>query len=225
MEKPIKKNTSNLKIPVYNLEGEIVKELSLPKTIFSVKTSLALVAQYTKVYLTNQRQGNASAKTRGEVQGTTKKVYKQKGTGRARHGSMKAPIFKGGGVVGGPLPKEYLLKMNKKQKRIALFHSLTTQLNNKNIIGLTDDSLKMKISTQKISQLLKKTTKAEEKILIVIPKTESNTLFLSSRNIANVSVSNIHSLNPFMILTTNKIIFLEKSLTDLENLFVKKNEN
>lgn len=225
MEKPIKKNISNLKIPVYNLEGETVRELSLPKTIFSVKTSLALVAQYTKVYLTNQRQGNASAKTRGEVQGTTKKVYKQKGTGRARHGSMKAPIFKGGGVVGGPLSKEYSLKMNKKQKRIALFHSLTTQLNNKNIIGLTDDTLKMKIGTHKIFQLLKKITKSQEKILIVTPKTENNPLLLSSRNIANVSISNIHSLNPFMILTTNKIIFLEKSLTDLENLFVKKNEN
>lgn len=225
MEKSIKQKVNKMHISIYNLQGEIVKEMALPKTIFSIKTPLALIAQYVRVYLNNQRQGNASSKTRAEVQGTTKKVYKQKGTGRARHGSMKAPIFKGGGVVGGPLPKEYSLKMNKKQKRIALFHSLTAQLNDKNIIALEDEALKIKVSTNKMFQFLNKVTKQGEKILVIIPKSENNNLLLSLRNIANVSTSYVHNLNPYMILTTNKIIFLEKSILDLENLFAQKNEN
>lgn len=222
MEKAIKQKESKLKIPVYNMLGEVVKDLSLSESIFSVKSSLALMAQYVNVYSTNQRQGNASAKTRAEVKGTTKKVYKQKGTGRARHGSMKAPIFKGGGVVGGPLPKDYSLKMNKKQKRIALFSSLTTQFNNKNIIGLIDESLKMKVKTNTVFQFLKKVSKPGDKILIISHKIENNNLVLSLRNIPNVFASSAQNINPYMVLTSNKIIFLEKALTDLESLIVPK---
>ncbi|PIY71517.1 50S ribosomal protein L4 [Candidatus Roizmanbacteria bacterium CG_4_10_14_0_8_um_filter_33_9] len=225
MEKSTKEKISNLKIPVYNLQGEVVKDISFPKKIYTIKISLALIAQYIKVYTTNQRQGNASAKTRAEVQGTTKKVYKQKGTGRARHGSMKAPIFKGGGVVGGPLSKEYALKMNKKQKRQALFYALTSQHVNKNIIALGDEFLNMKINTNKISVFLKKVFKNSKKILVIIPKTDNSNLFLSLRNISNVYTTNVNNINPYMLLVSNKIIFLEKSLSDLENLLIKKNEN
>jgi len=225
MEKSTKQKLTNPKVSVYNLQGEIVNEVAVSKKIFSVKTSLALIAQYVKVYLTNQRQGNASAKTRGEVKGTTKKVYKQKGTGRARHGSMKAPIFKGGGVVGGPLPKEYSLKMNKKQKRLALLYSLTTQLNDNNILAIEDEFLKMKISTNKISLFLKKVAKIGDKVLVITPKTDGNSLFLSLRNIPNIYITSLNNINPYMILTNNKVIFLEKSLAELENFLSKKNEN
>src|SRR3989338_9847754 len=107
----------------------------MPKEIFAVEASPRLLAQYVRVYLANRRQGTASAKTRAEVKGSTRKIYKQKGTGKARHGDIKAPIFIGGGVVGGPIPRDFSLKFNKKQKRKVLFYALTLKLKQKDIFG------------------------------------------------------------------------------------------
>ena len=119
-KKKVKKTVkAGLTIPVYGLDGKEKGAAELPKEIFTVEASPKLLAQYVRVYLVNRRQGTASTKTRGEVSGSTRKIYKQKGTGKARHGDIKAPIFTGGGVVGGPKPQDYSLKLNKKQTKKA----------------------------------------------------------------------------------------------------------
>ena len=101
----------------YTVEGAEAGVMTLNEKLLAFEPNKTLLAQYVRVYLANQREGNASSKTRAEVAGTTKKVYKQKGTGGARHGSKKAPIYKGGGVVGGPKPAEYRLQLSKKQRK------------------------------------------------------------------------------------------------------------
>src|SRR3990172_10626024 len=135
-----KKNVkAGLTLPVYGVDGKEKTPADLQKEIFSVEVNPRLLAQYVRVYLANQRQGNASTKTRGEVTGSTRKIYRQKGTGNARHGSIKAPIFVGGGITFGPKPRDYSLKMNKKQKTLALFSSLTVKANDKEIFALQDE--------------------------------------------------------------------------------------
>jgi large subunit ribosomal protein L4 len=100
-----------------------VKEASLTSPLFNAEVNLSMLAQYIRVYMANARQGTASTKDRSQIIGTTKKVYKQKGTGNARHGSMKAPIYVGGGVAGGPKPRDYSLGLSKKQKIVAMWGS------------------------------------------------------------------------------------------------------
>src|SRR3989338_10897476 len=119
----IKKTTTVKKtspsLVIYNIEGKEEKTIELPKDIFSVSANPSLLAQAVRVYLVNQRQGNVKVKTRSEVIGSTRKIYRQKGTGKARHGAIKAPIFVGGGVAHGPKQKDYNLKFNKKMRKKA----------------------------------------------------------------------------------------------------------
>src|SRR3989338_4919632 len=131
-----KKSSAGLTIPVYDLNGKEKGTVELAKEIFAVEASPKLLAQYVRVYLANRRQGTASTKTRGEITGSTRKIYKQKGTGRDRHGDIKAPIFVGGGTVGGPKPRDYSLKFNKKQTKKALFYSLSLKFKEQGIFGL-----------------------------------------------------------------------------------------
>lgn len=224
-ERKIKKSSKKtlpLEIPVYNLKGEEEKKLVLPKEIFSVEVNPKLLAQYVRVYLANQRQGTASTKTRGEVAGSTRKIYRQKGTGRARHGSIKAPIFVGGGVVGGPKPRDYHLSLTKKQKRKALFAALSLQLKAKNICGLSSSALKIAPKTKNIDQFLKTFKISSQKIMFVLPKMEKNNLLLAAANISNVSFSDVFSLNAYQILNQEKIIFMEEALPVLEKHFLRK---
>ena len=112
----------------YTVEGVESGIVDLKDELISYEPNKTLLAQYVRVFLANQREGNASSKTRAEVAGTTKKVYKQKGTGGARHGSKKAPIYKGGGVVGGPKPAEYRLQLSKKQRKGTLISAIAFQI-------------------------------------------------------------------------------------------------
>lgn len=227
-QREVKKSTkgsSPFEIPVYNLKGEEEKKVALPKEIFSVEVNPKLLAQYVRVYLANQRQGTASTKTRGEVAGSTRKIYRQKGTGKARHGDKKAPIFVGGGVVGGPKPRDYHLLLTKKQKRKALFGSLTLQLKENNILGLSADSLKTTPKTKiiiKFLQMLKITP--SQKIMFVFPRLEKNNLLLAARNIPGISFVDAFSLNAYQVLQQERIIILEDALSVLQKHFLK-NEN
>ena len=107
---------ATVSVNVVGIDGKISGKIALPGEIFGEKVNKALLAQAVRVYLANQRQGNASTKTRGEVEGSTRKIYRQKGTGRARHGSVRAPIFVKGGIVFGPKPRDFSLDMPKKKK-------------------------------------------------------------------------------------------------------------
>ena len=203
---------SKLSLSVYNIEGQEQKTVQLPKEIFSVSANPNLLAQAVRVYLVNQRQGNVKVKTRGEVIGSTRKIYRQKGTGKARHGAIKAPIFVGGGVAHGPKQKDYNLKFNKKEKKIALFAALSEKLKEKKIFCLEDKALTIKPKTKIFVNFLKKLLLSDKNNLIVLLKMEKNNLILAIRNIPGISFIDVNSLNPYLVLKSNNIIFIESSL-------------
>lgn len=219
--KPTKKTVSTLSVKVFDAKGTEMKTVELPKEIFSQKENSPLLAQYVRVYLANQRQGTASAKTRGEVTGSTRKIYRQKGTGKARHGSIKAPIFVGGGVVGGPKPKDYSLKINKKQRRTALFLALTLKQKEHAIFVADKDLMAIEPKTKLIARFLTNTGTIHQKILFVLPKMEKNNFILASRNIPDIDIVDAQSLNPFLLLQVKKIIFVDNALSVMETHFLK----
>ncbi len=218
---PIKSGSTRLSVKVYDAKGKEKEPMNISKELFSVEGSPKLLAQYVHVYLANQRQGTASTKTRGEVTGSTKKIYRQKGTGRARHGSIKAPIFVGGGVVGGPKPRDYSLKMNKKQKRKSLFIALTLKKNNDAIVVAEKSLLTIEPKTKLVVTFLSNAGMQNKKVLFVLPKLEKNNFILASRNIANIKFEEAKSINPYILLSAEKIVFIDDSLSVLEKHFLK----
>lgn len=214
--------SSGLLLKVFDLDGKEKKEMSLSKEIFSVKVSPKLLAHYVRVYLANQRQGNASTKTRGEVTGSTRKIYRQKGTGKARHGDIKAPIFVGGGVVGGPSPRDFSLKINKKQKQKALFGALTIKYQKGLVFGLSETSLKTEPKTKIIAGFLKKMNWIGKRTLFVLPELKNN-LVLASRNLFEPELIEAKTLNPYIVMRADVVLFLEPSIDIIVNHFLKKN--
>jgi len=217
------KKTDGLTVPVYNIDGEEKRTLALPKEAFSIVVKPQLLAQAVRVYRFNQRQGTASTKTRGEVVGSTRKIYRQKGTGRARHGDIKAPIFRGGGIVGGPKPKDYSLDINKKQKRKAFFGALTLKLKEKSIFGIADSALKIEPKTKLVANFLKTLKLTGKKITFVLPKMEKNNFILATGNLSEVDLIDCQSLNTYQILNNTKLIFFESALEVFKSHFLKKN--
>ncbi len=203
---------SNLSLSIYDIEGKEQKTVELPKEVFGVASNPSLLAQAVRVYLVNQRQGNVKVKTRSEVIGSTRKIYRQKGTGKARHGAIKAPIFVGGGVAHGPKQKDYNLKFNKKEKKIALFAALSEKLKEKKIFGLEDKVLMIKPKTKIFVNFLEKLLLLDKNNLIVLLKMEKNNLILAMRNIPGISFIEARSLNSYLVLKNNNIIFIENSL-------------
>lgn len=213
------KKQSTLTMPVYNIEGKLVKRKPLPKEFFSVDGNKKLLTHYVRVYLSDRRKGTASTKTRAEVAGSTRKIYRQKGTGKARHGAITAPIFVGGGVVGGPRPTDYSLKINKKQKRKAFLYALSLIQKNNGILELSGDTSSFKAKTKYFTNFLKKLDLHGKKILLVLPKFEKNNLVLASRNIHNLKLKDAVSLNAYDLLNTEKLIFADLALKVLEKRY------
>jgi Ribosomal protein L4 len=208
------KKETGISILKYFIDGK-KEDLPLDKKIFNIKINPKNLALYVRVYLANQRQGTASTKTRSEVSGSTRKIYRQKGTGRARHGDIKAPIFVGGGVVFGPKPRDYSLKLNKKQKKKALLEALVYQFKQGNLLIFDNEFLKIKPKTKNLSSFLEKNDLAKEKKLIVLPKMEKNNLILAGRNIPNLNFTSLESLNAYKLLVAQRVIFLEDAFNNL----------
>lgn len=215
------KKTSPLDISVYGIDGKETKSLSLPKEIFDIEASPRLLAQYVRVYLANQRQGNAHTKSRGEVTGSTKKIYRQKGTGKARHGSKKAPIFVGGGITFGPRTVDHSLKMNKKQKQKALLYSLSLKAKEGAVIGLEDTVFEMKPKTKIIVDLMKSFGTTDTKTLVVVAKMEKNGFILSIRNLQKVNAVAALNMNAYEVLNHQKIIVTENAVEALKQHYKK----
>ena len=211
-KKIIATKKSNLSLSIYNIDGKETKTVDLPKEVFAVKVNPSLMTQAVRIYLTNQRQGNVKVKTRSEVIGSTRKIYRQKGTGKARHGAIKAPIFVGGGVAHGPKQKDYHLKFNKKEKKQALFSALSTKLKEKKIFGLEEKALTMKPKTKAVVNFLKNLKLIGKNNLVIMKKMEKNNLILAMRNISNLSFVDVNSLNPYLILKSSSLIFVENAL-------------
>lgn len=216
-----KKIKSDLQATIYDPSGKEKEKVVLPKKIFSVKVSQKAIAQYARVYLVNQRQGTVSTKTRAEVSGSTRKIYRQKGTGRARHGDIKAPIFVGGGVAHGPKPRDFSLKINKKQKQKILFGVLTEKYQQGNIYFI-EGLLKIKPKTKEFIKILNNFKLSQDKILLIIyPTKKSNNLILASRNLENIELCSINSINSYQLLKSFQIIFAKEALDE----FLKKYGN
>ena len=203
---------TNLSLSIYDIGGKVQKTVELPKEVFAVTANPSLLAQAVRVYLVNQRQGNVKVKTRGEVIGSTRKIYRQKGTGKARHGAIKAPIFVGGGIAHGPKQKEYNLKFNKKERKIALFGALSEKLKENKIFGLEEKTLTMKPKTKTVVDFLKELKLIGKNNLIIMKKMDKNNLVLSMRNISNITFVDVNSLNPYLILKSSSLIFVEDAL-------------
>jgi len=215
-----------MQVDLCDINGEKTKKINLPEEIFKVKIKPALMAQAVRVYLANQRQGTQSAKTRGEVSGSGKKIYRQKGTGNARHGDRYAPIFVGGGIAFPPKPRDFSLKISKKQKKQALFSALTSKLSEKAIIfveGLEKVKVKTKEMVKVLTNLGLRTKNLKTKIIIVLPEKIEN-LILAARNIEGLTLIKAPLLNTYAVLNNDKIIFLKDSIKKLNEIFLKENE-
>lgn len=207
------------KLDLLTIKGEKDGVVDLPKEIFGAKVNPKLMAQAVRVYLSNQRKAGAKTKTRGEVDRTKAKWYRQKHTGRARHGARSAPIFVGGGKAHGPKGIEnYQLKMSKKMKQAALFSALTSQLKDKKILAIKGLD-KMEPKTKKMAQILARFK--SKKATIVLPGKLDN-LMRAARNIKGVKLVQANTLNTFNILSTNQLIFLPESIDKLKEVYLKK---
>ena len=223
------KKVAGITIDVLDTEGKISGKLSLSKELFGAKINPTLMTQAVRVYLANQRQGTVSTKTRSLVTGSTRKIYRQKGTGRARHGDIKAPIFIGGGVAHGPHPRDFSLNFPKKMRRNALFSALSGKLKDHAIIAVTDlDKLKVKtrelITVLQNLKLIDGQAKKNKKIMLVLPATMKN-LILSARNIEGVDLTLANLLNTYEVLKYNKLVFLKDSFHVLEKTYLKEKNN
>jgi large subunit ribosomal protein L4 len=210
-------------VDIYNISGQIVRKLKLPE-LFTKEVKPELLAQSVRVFLSNQRTAAAKTKTRSFVVGSTHKIYKQKGTGKARHGAKKAPIFVGGGVAHGPTGQEnYSLRLPKKARRLAMFGSLANQLKEKKIV-FVEGLVKIKPKTQTLVQVFTKiglsvkNQHLDKNTLLVLPNLEKN-LTLASRNIADLDLIPAKLLNAYQILRAQKIIMPIESLTVITDTF------
>lgn len=194
------------------LDNKEVKKVTLKKEIFGAPVRRQLLWDYVQAYLINQRQGTVKTKTRGEVHGTTKKMYAQKGTGNARHGDAKANIFVGGGRAFGPRPRPWYHAMPQTAKKNALISALSLRQKEKNLILVQEVPAK-EIRTKKMAEQLKKW--GVEKGILVLDENHEK-VWKSVRNIANVHVVTADSLNAYDILKFGKVVVTEKALEKLE---------
>ncbi len=211
------------KADLLTISGKKAGKINLPSSIFAAKINPKLVAQAVRVYLANQRKAHPKTKTRAEVNRTKAKWYRQKGTGKARHGSRAAPIFVGGGVAHGPIGNQnYKLKMSKKMKQAALFSALTSKFKNGDIL-VVKGLEKIEPKTKKIAEAFKKLkiSSQESKILLVLPQVLENVI-RAARNLENVSLTPVNSLNTYEVLAKEKIIFMPQSIDKLKEIFSEK---
>lgn len=217
------KKTDGLLVSVVDTTGRIVGKVSLPEPIFGVKINETLLAQAVRVYHANNRQGTQSTKTRSQVSGSTKKIYRQKGTGRARHGDKKAPIFIGGGIAHGPKPRDFSLDFPKKMRRKALFMGLSMKLSANTLTvlsGLEKISPKTSEMVHVLEELKLRNEKKQQKLLIVTPKKIEN-IILSGRNIPKLSIVSADTLNTFDVLNTNQLILMKDAIDVIKSTFIR----
>ena len=207
-----------MEVKVLNKEGKsTTKKVKLTAGIFAIDPNDHAIYLDVKQYLANQRQGTHQARERGEIIGSTRKIKKQKGTGTARAGSIKNPLFRGGGRVFGPRPKNYGFKLNKKLKVLARKSALSYKAKEESILILEDLSFKSP-KTKEFATVLKNLKVDNAKSLFVTSEKDKNT-FLSSRNLPNAKVITADMLNTYDILDSNMLIISEKAFPQIEKQF------
>jgi large subunit ribosomal protein L4 len=204
-------------LSVQNIKGENIGEVSLRDNIFNTKVNKYLIKQVVKRYLANKRRGTASTKNRSEVRGGGAKPWKQKGTGRARAGTNRSPVWVGGGTVFGPSPRDYSFSLPKKMKIAALKSALSDKLKNKEII-IIDELLLKENKTSKMVEILKN-LQASKKPLIITEK-EDTMIVLSVRNIKGAMVLPVSKINTYDLINQEKIIITKKALQKIEEVLI-----
>ena len=206
-----------MELKVVNTTGkETGSKVSLSKEIFAIKPNDHAIYLDVKQHLANKRQGTHKSKERSEITGSTKKIKKQKGTGTARAGSIKSPLFKGGGRVFGPQPRNYSFKLNKKLKQLARKSALTYKANDSQIAVIEDFSFDTP-KTKQFVELLKNLSATDKKALFVLTESNNN-VYLSSRNLKGAKVVKPSGLNTYEILDADALIISEASLKEIENV-------
>ncbi|OGZ18457.1 MAG: 50S ribosomal protein L4 [Candidatus Nealsonbacteria bacterium RBG_13_38_11] len=209
-----------MKINVYNQEGKEIGNTLLPKEIFDVKINPPLVQQVVVSQMANRRQVLANAKTRGEVRGGGRKPWRQKGTGRARHGSRRSPIWRGGGITFGPRKERvFKKKIDKKVKRSALLMVLSGKVKNNMMVVLEDLKLE-KAKTKLMVAVLEKLPVKKQSALLVLPKMDKN-LIISSKNIATIETIQAKDLNALDILSFKYLIMPKEAIKLIKETFLK----
>ncbi len=210
-----------MKIDIYNQEGKVTGQADLPEEIFNVKLSKDLLHQVVVSQMANRRQATAHSKDRGDVSGGGKKPWRQKGTGRARHGSTRSPLWKGGGVTFGPLnEKVYKKIIPKKIKRAALFMVLSQKVKSNSLILI--DSLKIKETKTKMAfDILKSLPSIKKSTLVALPNMDNN-FIMAARNIDKVEIMQVKDLNALDVLNNKYLIMPKESVKVMEDLFIKK---
>lgn len=206
-----------MEISVLKYTGEETgRKVELADAIFNIEPNDHAIYLDVKQYLANQRQGTHKAKERNEVAGSTKKIKKQKGTGTARAGSIKSPVFVGGGRIFGPRPRNYSFKLNKKVKELARKSALTYKAKDQNISVLENFSFEAP-KTKEYLKVLSNLSLADKKTLLVLPEVNKQ-LVLSARNIKNAKVTTADSINTYDLLNADQLLVLEGSLEKISNL-------
>ena len=202
-------------VSVYNMEGKEVGTLELNDAVFGVEVNEHLVHLAVVAQLANKRQGTQKAKTRSEVSGGGRKPWRQKGTGHARQGSTRSPQWKGGGIVFAPTPRDYTIRLNKKEKRAALKSALTSRVQDNKFI-VVDEFKFDEIKTKKFQNVMDnlKVSKA----LVVLADNDQNTV-LSARNIAGVKTSQVGSINVYDILKYNTVVATKAAVASIEEVY------
>jgi len=203
------------KIDVYNIEGKKVSDIELADSVFGIEPNEKIVHSVLVNYMANQRQGTSNTKTRAEVSGGGRKPWKQKGTGRARQGSIRSPQWFKGGIALGPKPRDYSYRVNKKERRLAVRSVLSSKVLENNLVvvdSMNFDAIKTKNMVSALNNL-----KVEGKTLIVLPEKNEN-VQKSARNIEGVKTSLVNTINVYDLLKYNKLVVTEDAIKKLKGI-------
>jgi large subunit ribosomal protein L4 len=210
-----------MEVKVLNVSGkETGAKVQLPESVFGIEPNDHAIYLDVKQFLANQRQGTHKSKQRNEIAGSTRKLYKQKGTGGARAGSVKSPLFNGGGRVFGPQPRDYSFKLNKKLKTLARKSALSYKAQDNSILVLEDfnfDSIKTKNYIKMEADL----NVTNDKTLLVLSGVENNNVYLSSRNLKKTKVISVEQLNTYDVLNAGKLLLTAGAVKTLEEALAK----
>ncbi|NLB25156.1 MAG: 50S ribosomal protein L4 [Bacteroidales bacterium] len=207
-----------MELSILNIEGKDTgRKIELNDRIFDVKPNDHAIYLDVKHYMANRRQGTHKTLERAEVSGSTRKIKRQKGTGTARAGSIKSPIFRGGGITFGPRPRNYGFKLNKKIKQLARKSALTYKARENSILVVEDFNLEAP-KTKEFVNIKNNLKIADKKSLFVLPA-ENNNIYLSSRNLQDVSIVSASQINTYQILNAKTVIFLESGIAKIEEMF------
>ena len=214
------KQLKEMKYPVYNIDGKEIESTNLPKKIFEVAFNADLVHQVAVSQMANKRQISAHAKTRAEVRGGGRKPWRQKGTGRARHGSSRSPIWRGGGITFGPRNnKVYAKNLPKKMRRKALFMALSEKARNSQLIILDKIELE-KGKTKEMAKIISALPCKNQSCLLALPNHDKK-IFLASRNIKKTNIEDARNLNVLDVLNSKYLLIIKESIKTIEKTFVK----